>query len=136
MHPYLSSLIGGALMGISCVLYLYGCGKIAGISGLLAHALRPKSWFRSSGFYFVMGLICCSMLLNVFFSISVSIDASTGMLLLSGALVGLGSRMGSGCTSGHGICGLSRLSKRSALAVLCFMSSAWITVQLSHYLAT
>lgn len=124
-----SSLIGGALIGVAATGMLLLNGRITGISGILSQAIfSPKE--RSWRLMFLAGLLTAGFLYNQWSgaSGSVTIEASEGMLIAAGLLVGFGTRLGSGCTSGHGICGLARLSKRSLVATLVFMASAMATV--------
>ncbi|KAA8734844.1 YeeE/YedE family protein [Acinetobacter qingfengensis] len=132
MQSYLLGFLGGLLLGISTIGYLYTAGRVAGVSGLLSQTLKINSWFKSTAFWFIAGLILMPLCLQIFIDIPVQINTPPSLLVVSGILVGIGTRLGSGCTSGHGICGLSRLSKRSMVAVICFMLSALLTVQLKH----
>ncbi|MBY7895855.1 YeeE/YedE family protein [Vibrio fluvialis] len=124
------SLLGGVLLGISATVMLLMNGKIAGISGILTGLLTPKSrdfaWrllfavgMASGG---VLGVLACGS------HIPTEFDSSTLLLAVAGLLVGIGTRLGNGCTSGHGICGIGRLSKRSIVATCVFMVVAAVTV--------
>ncbi|MHA3054755.1 YeeE/YedE family protein [Acinetobacter sp. ANC 4633] len=134
MHEYALAFCGGVLLGIATISYLYSIGKIAGVSGLIAQMLTPKSWFSTPAFWFLLGLIGMPFIYHQFLDLPVQVKASPWVLMLSGLLVGVGTRLGSGCTSGHGICGLSRLSTRSFVAVGCFMACAFLTVLVTRYL--
>ncbi|MHA3078719.1 YeeE/YedE family protein [Acinetobacter sp. ANC 5502] len=134
MHEYALAFFGGLLLGIATISYLYSVGKIAGVSGLIAQMLTPKSWFSTPAFWFLLGLIVMPFVYHQFLDLPVQVKASPWVLMLSGLLVGVGTRLGSGCTSGHGICGLSRLSTRSFVAVGCFMACAFLTVLVTRYL--
>ncbi|ENV48176.1 hypothetical protein P255_01055 [Acinetobacter brisouii CIP 110357] len=134
MHEYALAFCGGVLLGIATISYLYSVGKIAGVSGLIAQMLTPKSWFSTPAFWFLLGLIVMPFVYHQFLDLPVEVKASPWVLMLSGLLVGVGTRLGSGCTSGHGICGLSRLSTRSFVAVGCFMACAFLTVLVTRYL--
>ncbi|MHA3115316.1 YeeE/YedE family protein [Acinetobacter sp. ANC 4635] len=134
MHEYALAFFGGVLLGIATISYLYSVGKIAGVSGLIAQMLTPKSWFSTPAFWFLLGLIGMPFVYHQFLDLPVQVKASPWVLMLSGLLVGVGTRLGSGCTSGHGICGLSRLSTRSFVAVGCFMACAFLTVLVTRYL--
>lgn len=134
MHEYALAFCGGVLLGIATISYLYSVGKIAGVSGLIAQMLTPKSWFSTPAFWFLFGLIVMPFVYHQFLDLPVEVKASPWVLMLSGLLVGVGTRLGSGCTSGHGICGLSRLSTRSFVAVGCFMACAFLTVLVTRYL--
>jgi hypothetical protein len=131
MHPFLSAAIGGALIGVSAVLLMYQSGRIAGISGIVGGLLPPKiadDWrWRLA---FIAGLLLAPLVLNALAG-SNGIGAPTvglAILIPAGLLVGAGSALGNGCTSGHGICGLARLSPRSAVATVTFMAVAAATV--------
>jgi uncharacterized membrane protein YedE/YeeE len=124
-----SSLAGGALIGLAASLFILLNGRIAGISGVIGGLLRPVSgdvFWRVS---FVAGLVVAPLLFQSFFDLpKVDIDAGTATLIIAGLLVGVGTRYGSGCTSGHGVCGLSRRSPRSLVATAAFMASGFLTV--------
>lgn len=126
----ISSLIGGALIGASAVLLMFSIGRIAGISGIVAGAAMEKGWERNWRLLFVLGLFAGAALIAV--STGVLADsvpvASTPMMVIGGIVVGFGARLGSGCTSGHGVCGISRLSARSIVATCTFMASGMVTV--------
>lgn len=125
----LTSLAGGALIGLAAAILLLAHGRIAGISGVvngLLHRRRGDVAWRAA---FVVGIIATPLLYNVAFGLpEVQLDASWPILALAGLLVGYGTRLGSGCTSGHGVCGMSRLSPRSMLATGSFMLMGFITV--------
>ncbi len=126
-----SALVGGALIGLSAVLLMALHGRIAGISGIAARALPPLAeadWPR--GLAFILGLIAAPAVWLIYSGAMPqgSFDAGPGLLIAGGLLVGFGSVWGNGCTSGHGICGLSRLSVRSLAAVATFMAVAVATV--------
>ncbi len=135
---YLTSLAGGVLIGLAALLLMLFNGRIAGISGILSGALwssKGVSW----QWYFLAGLLLSGLvsglLSGLLFVSQVSLDNfSVGMplLLLSGFLVGLGSSFGNGCTSGHGVCGIGRLSLRSIVATCIFMSVAFVVASLLH----
>jgi uncharacterized membrane protein YedE/YeeE len=125
-----ASLAGGALIGAAAAMLILLSGRIAGISGILGRALVPRRGDFAWRIAFIAGL-----LLAPFFLESRSeIDASLPVLLMAGALVGVGTSYASGCTSGHGVCGLSRLSPRSLVATLAFMGAGFITVFLARHL--
>lgn len=130
MTDYLPELMGGALIGLSAALYLLLTGRVAGISGLVGRLFQPGRPGLSLNLAFLVGLLAGPVL---YLALSgawpqVRIEASLWLLGLAGLLVGFGSRMGSGCTSGHGVVGLARLSPRSIVAVLTFMATAILTV--------
>ncbi len=128
--PYWPSLAGGMLIGLSAAVLLVVNGRIAGISGIAAHMLQKPDEGSSWRAAFLAGLIMGPLLYMVIFGHApvVHIAASVPVLLVAGLLVGLGTRLGSGCTSGHGVCGLARLSPRSIVAVATFMIFAAMTV--------
>lgn len=133
-----SALIGGGLIGLASGMYLLLNGRIAGISGIIG------GFFGSNGtgsaiferLAFVIGLIAGPLVLMMTTSIPVSSVVTSPMpvIVIGGLLVGFGTTLGSGCTSGHGICGLSRLSMRSLVATLSFMAAGFITVLFTRHL--
>ncbi len=134
MHEYIISFLGGTLLGISAVGYLYVHGRIAGISGLLAQSLNIKNFINSPAFWFLTGLIVVPFIYALFTQPEINIQASPFSMIIAGLLVGFGTRLGSGCTSGHGICGISRLSPRSLLATVSFMLAGFVTVYIARHL--
>src|SRR3954464_7552167 len=121
----IASLVGGMLIGLSASLLLLCDGKIAGISGIVAGMLSPKkndTWWR---IIFVIGLLTGGLLLALLApqTLAIAITRSPAALILAGLLVGFGTRLANGCTSGHGVCGLSRGSKRSLIATAAFMAT-------------
>lgn len=128
MHDYLSAFLGGTLLGVSAVGYLYVHGRIAGISGLIAQILHPQTLFKTPALWFILGLLIVPFIYGVFTTPEIELNANTPMMIVAGLLVGIGTRLGSGCTSGHGICGISRLSLRSIIATMTFMLAGFITV--------
>lgn len=132
----LASLSGGLLLGLSAFLLLLLLGRIAGISGIVSGVLQSKSLKeRSWRLAFVLGIVIAPLVYGLFAELPVSqIDADWPLLIVAGLLVGFGSRYGSGCTSGHGVCGLSRLSIRSLVATASFMTTGFITVFIVRHL--
>lgn len=129
MHDYLLAFLGGILLGLSVVGYLFVNGRIAGISGLIAQVLNPKSILKTPAIWFLSGLFITPFFYGLIFKPQITMVSSNPILLIvAGLLVGLGTSLGSGCTSGHGICGISRLSKRSIVATCTFMLAGFITV--------
>ncbi|MGY3571635.1 YeeE/YedE family protein [Vibrio paucivorans] len=124
------SLFGGILLGVSAVLLLLVNGKVAGISGVINGLLAPKSGDYAWRLLFVLGMVSGGVLSVMMLGIEAPSTQSSSLLVLSlaGLLVGFGTRMGNGCTSGHGICGIGRLSKRSIVATCVFMAVAALTV--------
>ncbi|WP_130804987.1 YeeE/YedE family protein [Acinetobacter ihumii] len=133
MHSFLWAFSGGLLLGVAVVGYLYVNGRIAGVSGLLAQAINPKTIAQTPAIWFVLGLVITPFIFSYFYTPDIQIDSNPYLLILAGLLVGFGTRMGSGCTSGHGICGISRLSKRSIIATLTFMFAGFVTVYLIRH---
>lgn len=134
MHDFLSAFLGGLLLGVSVVGYLYIHGRIAGISGLIGQVLNPQSIFKTSALWFLSGLIVIPFAYGRCIQPEIELNTSPWMMVIAGLLVGFGTRLGSGCTSGHGICGISRLSKRSILATAVFMWAGFMTVYGIRYL--
>lgn len=127
--PY-SALAGGALIGAAAVLFMSLNGRIAGISGIVGNLTVPKQGDIAWRLAFALGLIgapACYLVFGGSFP-SVDFQASTVQLAVAGLMVGFGSQVGNGCTSGHGVCGMARLSKRSIIATMTFMATAGATV--------
>lgn len=124
------SLFGGMLLGVSATLLLLLNGKVAGISGILGGLFTPKAQDTAWRWLFIIGLVVGGLFGVRLLAAEVPLQysSSTGMLIIAGLLVGLGTRLGNGCTSGHGICGIGRLSLRSIVATGIFMLVAGITV--------
>lgn len=123
-------LLGGALLGVSAVGMMAFLGRIAGISGIVSGLLKPRSGDFAWRALFVGGLLVGGALMWLVRpdAFTIDVDRSFGAVIAAGLLVGFGTRLGSGCTSGHGICGISRLSPRSIVATLTFMASGMVTV--------
>ena len=132
-----TSLAGGLMIGLAATLLLLFNGKIAGISGILGGALRPQRGDVAWRLAFLGGLVASPLLYVLARPLpEVQIEASYLMLLIAGLLVGVGTRYGSGCTSGHGVCGISRRSPRSVVATVAFMFAGFLTVYIvRHVLA-
>ena len=128
MHDFILAFLGGALLGVSAVGYLYVHGKIAGISGLVGQIFNMNQWMQHPEVWFLLGLFIVPFVYGFFVQPEITLNASPWMMIVAGLLVGFGTRLGSGCTSGHGICGISRLSKRSIVATGVFMLAGIITV--------
>ena len=129
MYPYLVSLFGGLLIGASVWLMLSGLGRVTGISGITATAItapRESLW----RYAFLAGLIGGGLLFTRLFGTSAEGVTTTPWLIVAGLLVGFGTVLGGGCTSGHGVCGLGRRSPRSLIATLTFMAAGMATVAL------
>ena len=131
----ISAAIGGALIGLSAVLLMVFTGRIAGISGIFAGLINPQTTDRAWRAAFIGGLIAAP-LAAALLGHTVPTPRMPGsyiVVVIGGLLVGLGTRLGSGCTSGHGICGIARLSPRSIVATGVFMMAAIIVVALTHH---
>lgn len=124
------ALLGGMILGVAASLYVLLHGRILGISGIISGLLRPKMQDLAWRLSLVLGLLAAPFLAALLFGIFpiVEIDSGWVGIVLAGLLVGFGAQYGSGCTSGHGVCGLSRLSPRSLVATLTFMGAGFLTV--------
>lgn len=132
-----SALLGGILLGIASAAFILFNGRILGISGILGGLLIPKKGDTSWRVFFLLGLLAAPVSLFVLAPGLIDaprIEAGNVAIVVAGLLVGLGTRYGSGCTSGHGVCGLSRLSPRSLAATLAFMASGFATVYVIRHL--
>ena len=130
-----ASLAGGMLIGLAAALLILFNGRIAGISGILGGLLRPRQGDLGWRIAFLAGLVGTPLLYQLWQALpAVQVDAGTPALIVAGLLVGLGVRYGAGCTSGHGVCGLSRLSPRSLAATIAFMAAGFLTVYLLRHL--
>lgn len=132
--PY-SALIGGALIGLAAALMLLLSGRIAGVSGIVGSLLRPARGDWGWRLAFVAGLVVAPLLVQWATDkpVSITIDSNLALLVSAGLLVGFGTSLGSGCTSGHGVCGISRLSPRSILATVVFMAAGAATVYVMRH---
>lgn len=130
-----ASLAGGLLIGLATAMFLLFSGRIAGISGIVGGLLRPVKGDVAWRVAFVVGLLGAPLVFSMAAPLpQVRIDAGTATLVAAGLLVGVGTRYGSGCTSGHGVCGLSRGSPRSIVATAAFMAAGFLTVFLVRHL--
>jgi uncharacterized membrane protein YedE/YeeE len=129
------SLLGGVLIGISSALFVLANGRIAGISGIIGGLLSRGSGGRAWRLAFLLGLIAApAAIFALTGPVNATIEANTEVLVVAGLLVGIGTRYGAGCTSGHGVCGLSRLSPRSLVATLAFMGAGMAIVFVMRHL--
>jgi len=129
-----TSLAGGLLIGAGIALFALLAGRIAGISGIVGGLLRPSRGETGWRIAFLAGLVGAPLAYALFLPLpSVRIEAGVPALIAAGLLVGVGTRYGSGCTSGHGICGLSRRSPRSIAATAAFMATGFVTVWLLRH---
>ena len=133
-----SSLSGGVILGVASALFILLNGRVLGISGILGGLLPPKAGDTLWRITFLLGMFAAPTIFNILapseFITSPQIDANLMMLIIAGLLVGIGTRYASGCTSGHGVCGLSRMSPRSLIATLAFMSAGFVTVYVIRHL--
>ncbi|WOF78767.1 YeeE/YedE family protein [Pseudomonas sp. FeN3W] len=130
-----TALVGGVLIGAAASLFVLLNGRIAGISGLLASLVESKAEGRSEKLLFLLGILFAPLLWMLLGSLpAMEFQANWVGLLMAGLLVGVGTRYGSGCTSGHGVCGISRLSPRSIVATLAFMAAGLVTVYVLRHL--
>ena len=126
-----SAFLGGIIIGLAVIIFFIGNGRLAGISGIVNDTLVSKQ-NRTDNFLFVVGLVLGPIFYTFLTKINIPflITSSLPIIISAGLLVGIGTKIGSGCTSGHGICGISRLSLRSITATIIFMIKAIITVKL------
>ncbi|WP_426173668.1 YeeE/YedE family protein [Massilia sp. TWR1-2-2] len=130
-----ASLAGGVLIGLAATLFVLFNGRIAGISGILGGLLQWPAGDIAWRVAFLFGLVAAPVAYGVFAPLpAVQVDASTATLVVAGLLVGIGTRYGAGCTSGHGVCGLSRRSPRSLVATAAFMAAGFVTVFIVRHL--
>src|SRR5258708_14438986 len=129
-----SAAIGGVIIGLAVALFVLVNGRIAGISGIVGGLLRPAPGDAGWRIAFVAGLIAAPSCFAITATLpSVVIDASYPTLIVAGLLVGIGTRYGAGCTSGHGVCGIARLSPRSSVATVSFMAAGFSTVFIARH---
>jgi len=130
-----SALAGGLLIGLAAALLVLLNGRIAGISGIVGGLLRPRPGETAWRIAFIAGLMLAPFAWSRFAGLpAIDIQADYPMLIMAGLAVGIGTRYASGCTSGHGVCGVSRLSPRSLIATLTFMTAGFITVYVIRHL--
>lgn len=129
-----AALAGGVVLGLASALFVLLNGRILGISGIVGGLLRPRAGDVGWRLAFVLGmLVAPGLYWLVVGPTQPRIDANWGMVVIAGLLVGVGTRFGSGCTSGHGVCGLSRMSPRSLVATMAFMGAGFVTVFLIRH---
>jgi uncharacterized membrane protein YedE/YeeE len=130
-----SAFAGGVLIGVAAAMFVLLNGRIAGISGVVGGLLKPVDGDVAWRAAFVLGLLAAPLVYLAFAAWPhLQIDASPGALVAAGLLVGIGTRYGGGCTSGHGVCGVARLSPRSLVATLVFMAAGFVTVFVARHL--
>ncbi len=132
---YIAGLLGGLLIGTAAAMFVLLNGRIAGISGILAGLIQADKGDKIWRVLFLLGMAASPFVYRIVSDLpSVTIEAGTAQLIIAGLLVGLGTSYASGCTSGHGVCGISRGSIRSIAATLTFMMAGFITVYLTRHL--
>jgi uncharacterized protein len=130
-----SALIGGAIIGVAVALFVALNGRIAGVSGILGGLARPQAGDISWRVAFVAGLIAAPLAWGLLAALpAIRVDTSYPVLVAAGLLVGVGTRYGGGCTSGHGVCGVARASPRSIAATVAFMAAGFATVFVARHL--
>ncbi|RVU45413.1 YeeE/YedE family protein [Rubrivivax rivuli] len=133
-----ASLAGGVLLGVASALFILLNGRVLGISGIVGGLLRPRAGDTTWRLAFLAGLMAAPLVYGLLapagFVQAPRIDAGYGLVAIAGLLVGVGTRYGAGCTSGHGVCGLSRLSPRSLVATLSFMAAGFAIVFVARHL--
>ncbi len=130
----LASFGGGLLIGLGAAVLLLANGRVAGVSGIAGGLLRPARGDIGWRLAFLLGLLAAPLgWLALQAMPPAQIDHTPALLAVSGLLVGLGTRFGSGCTSGHGVCGIARLSPRSIVATLCFVAAGFVTVYVMRH---
>jgi uncharacterized membrane protein YedE/YeeE len=130
-----TAITGGALIGVASALFVLFNGRIAGITGIMGGLIRPKAGDIGWRVTFVLGLIMAPIVWRLFSPIpTIGIEANNTLLAIAGLIVGISTRYGSGCTSGHGVCGISRLSPRSIIATLTFMGTGFLTVYVVRHI--
>ncbi len=136
MHHFILAAIGGAMIGTAAVAMMGLNGRIAGISGILSGVFTQPGNDRLWRVLFIVGLIAGGALPSLLFNLPAPPvpDANLGLVIAGGLLVGIGTGLGSGCTSGHGICGMARLSKRSIIATVIFMFTGVVAVYILRHL--
>ncbi len=138
MLSYINSFAGGALIGLAATILLLFLGRVAGVSGILYGAVTSPPNDRYWRWAFVCGLFAGGTLLSVFRPDLFVVETGRPFVIIifAGLLVGFGSLLGSGCTSGHGVCGMSRFSIRSAAATIIFINTGFVTVALYNWLVS
>lgn len=131
----IAALLGGLLIGAAAALFMLINGRIAGVSGIMGGLLRPVAGDTLWRFAFILGLLLAPVLYGAFATLpEIQLNSGYPLLIVAGLLVGIGTRYGAGCTSGHGICGISRLSPRSIVATLLFIAAGMATVFVLRHL--
>ena len=128
----LNGLLGGALIGLAATVYLLATGRSAGVSGILAGALRDRE-ARGERVAFLAGLVIAGLAAAIVAAPAAATPYPTPVVLVAGVLVGFGTRLGGGCTSGHGVCGISRFSRASLIATATFIAAGAATVAIANH---
>jgi uncharacterized membrane protein YedE/YeeE len=136
MNEYLLALSGGMLIGLSASILLVSYGRILGVSGILGGFINSRLTKETWRFFFLLGIFCGGFIISHWVpeNFSVVYHPPIGRLVVAGLLVGFGTQIANGCTSGHGVCGVSRLSKRSIIATMVFIGSGMLTVFLLKFI--
>lgn len=136
MHDLLMAFLGGAMIGLAAVLLMATNGSIMGISGIASRLMPPLSTDWQWRLVFLGGVLAAPLMMTLITGVQpvIEITNNVTLLVISGLLVGFGTVIGNGCTSGHGVCGLSRLSTRSIIATSLFMSFAFVTVFIARHI--
>ena len=136
MHDLLMAFLGGAMIGLAAVLLMATNGSIMGISGIASRLMPPLSTDWQWRLVFLGGVLAAPLIMTLMTGVQpvIEITNNVTLLVISGLLVGFGTVIGNGCTSGHGVCGLSRLSTRSIIATSLFMSFAFVTVFIARHI--
>lgn len=130
-----ASLAGGVMIGVAAAAFILFNGRIAGISGIIGPLMKPQQGDRAWRLLFIIGMVGAPLLWLAFNPLpDIRIDAGYPLLAVAGLIVGISTRYGAGCTSGHGVCGISRLSPRSIVATLSFMATGFLTVFIVRHL--
>ena len=130
-----TSLAGGALIGLAASLFILFNGRIAGISGIIGGLVKLRPHETGWRIAFIIGLVAAPIIWRLLAQLpTIQLDSDFRLVAIAGLLVGVGTRFGAGCTSGHGVCGISRLSPRALIATLGFMAAGFITVYLMRHL--
>jgi len=127
-----NGLLGGVLIGLAATIYLLATGRVAGVSGILAGAIGERA-ARGERIAFLAGLVAAGLIAAVTGSPAAATPYPTPVLIVAGVLVGFGTRLGGGCTSGHGVCGVARLSRASLVATATFIATGAATVAIANH---
>lgn len=132
-EAYLNGLLGGMLIGLAAVVLFWLNGRIMGVSGICSRLLTRPSADSGWRLAFIVGILIGTLFYQSIWGVDIVIDASWGMVIVAGLLVGMGTVLANGCTSGHGICGMARFSKRSIVATLTFIVTGMLVVWVKRW---